>query len=343
MTPLLMLAAALAAAQCDQADLTGHFMDAPGRDQCDLGSCHAFGSVGALESAIFRNNGTKIRLSEADLYVGRLAADEKFRDEFRAGEDGAYVEDNLKYAVAHGVARGGQADYEAMTSKLEAARVSDEDATRVEKINDRKRRWRRRFGKIVPQAWADRLLADDYLWGRKIDAADIEARIFGADLPRIRKERAETLALMTSFSVINEVFYQTTPKKKVLSDPISCRQASVDQNRMIESLLCRKIPVAVSMDLGGLRAWGSWDYRDDMPHAFLLTGFKRGGGGLKVFTSRNSWGFENPPVYEHELCRVYAVTAVTVPADAPQEAPAARMSVVPASIKLPSEPAAALP
>ena len=52
-------------------DLLPQFADLSNRDQCDVGSCHTFGSVAVLEAAWFRKHKTRVRFSEADLFLQR--------------------------------------------------------------------------------------------------------------------------------------------------------------------------------------------------------------------------------------------------------------------------------
>jgi hypothetical protein len=56
-------------------DLSCTFVDPPERNQGGVGSCHAFASVAALESAAYRAYGTKVSLSEADLFVSAHLSD----------------------------------------------------------------------------------------------------------------------------------------------------------------------------------------------------------------------------------------------------------------------------
>ena len=74
----LILTAALAAsaAAADMARDVSHTLpDAPTRNQSDAGSCHSFAATGLVESALYRQYGVRLRLSEADLFVGRIVTD----------------------------------------------------------------------------------------------------------------------------------------------------------------------------------------------------------------------------------------------------------------------------
>lgn len=60
--------AAPAAAPGPDIDLSGQFPTGS-RDQADVGSCHAFASIGLLEAAYYRKHGEHAVFSDADLFL----------------------------------------------------------------------------------------------------------------------------------------------------------------------------------------------------------------------------------------------------------------------------------
>jgi hypothetical protein len=97
--------------------------------------------------------------------------------------------------------------------------------------------------------------------------------------------------------------------------PMDCRAAGVYQGLAIIDELRAGRPVAVSMELKGLQAWGSAGSQEHAYHAFLITGFEKKPGEDALLRVRNSWRGKNPDVREDELCRVYDIISVLAPGE----------------------------
>ena len=299
-------------------DLSGQFPDPACRDQKDVGSCHAFGAVALLEAAIYRKHeepgGSRVRLSEADLFVGNTVRKENFSQGlvatyFRGYPDDAFVDSfrqanypvgDLKFGIDRGVALAEAEPYEVFLRKYRPFRKEKRRATakvlrRCKDMLKASTAWLRTatgFADDSDPRWsrfAEDCEAEGFRMENEADAImreflarqteeidnTAEDRLLNADAAA-QAGRAWTKDLMAGFTVKKKDFVSYF---KDLYDKPGCAKQGADRLANLYSLFKQGIPVGVSMDLGGLRAWGKRPPARGEPHriarhAFLVTGFR---------------------------------------------------------------------
>jgi hypothetical protein len=286
-----------------RADTRGQFMDAAGRNQAGIGSCHTFGSIGVLEAAYYRQHGRRVRLSEQDLFIQRqVLSGDVYEGFVRTGDgtltEGGHPSVNLRHALDHGVLTGdGYAGFVRRWNRYrEAERRTLDGLERERRRNgwlvnlfyDPRAHWRE-----LQNAPETRRIINRYLQGRD-DASD-------AERARVRRELAGMTLRTRDFEYRGEEGTKLSAAR--------CLAAGAPAARAIRGELDAGRPVVLSMTLKGLAAWGTAGSTDHANHAFVVTGYSVR-GGRAVLHTRNSWGGMNPDVREDELCRVYSVSSV---------------------------------
>lgn len=339
----LALAALLTtAASAADLDVSHTLPDAPTRDQSDAGSCHSFAATGLVESALYRQYGLRLRLSEADLFVGRVVTDKDYYEEAsaamrraqgsgRAAEkielsEGGFPEKDLEFVLGRGMATNFAADYAQMM--LSYRRLRDAERRTLEGLSRQSadyapggnafQRWY--YNTLVPLLYSP---GDHWasLQSRPQSRRITEMALLGGpeNAAKLAAERELVKKALAGFKKEQASFPFLDVEGATASDAAKCAVAGRRQKAWIVSQLKKGRPVAVSMRLGGATEWGAAaegpDARDAQ-HAFLLTGMSTGDGGA-VFHTRNSWGGKNPGVAEGRLCRVYGAVTLSAPNDPP--------------------------
>lgn len=334
---MLMLAAAAAfAADCSNVDLSDQFPDADNRDQCTIGSCHAFGSIGIVEAAIKRQHGRGVALSEADVFVGRLVTQDDFYMDFRerienireggpAGGnivdlmEGGSVAEDVRYVLANGAANRDTLTYDTLHDNFSRFKNAELKTLQGQVKQERdfaakSDALERFFYSMVSEDFQALRLSPK---GRSMT----ERALLGGAGP-VRKaqgERAANKRLMEGFLLVRQDFPSYAGSSPVAQDPAQCLAAGKRAVQWIRNQLCnvKPRPVAVSMRLDGLAAWGQTDSSQHASHAFIIKGRRQNPDGTGVFLTRNSWGGSNPDVPEHEACRIFGAATIVAPADKP--------------------------
>ena len=289
-------------------DLGEQFADPAARNQEAVGSCHIFSSIGTLEAAYFRRHGKHVRFSEEDLFLRRQVLSGAVYDGFCAGgkcelSEGGHPSQDIQYALDNGVLTGGS--YAAFVTRYVKYRAAEQKTMEgLQKMRDQ-------------QGWLEKLLYDPRAHWRELQtqsgAAKLISDYLGGRDPGAAAERARIKGELSGMRVAVK-WYDAGGNDEVKKSAAQCRGDSAAQRVMLLSELRLGRPVAVSMNLIGLTAWGQTEKSRDAYHAFMIVGVKTA-GGKRVFASRNSWGGDNPDVSEDALCRVYGITTVLNPGE----------------------------
>jgi hypothetical protein len=353
---LAFLAAAPAAAQpagppakplaARSVDLSSQFPDDPKRDQSVIGDCHAFASVAVLEAAAFRALGEHTRLAEEDLFLQKTLATGDAYQQPCAGEsadcsltEGNWVDGDIRHALEHGVMTG--SNYQAFVERYKVHRVAESNVRKAIA-------WSRENpvgGEGGGPARGDGAPAAGRAGPGGPKAPALEGALIRADPerswqelfsdPGVRRELDAALlgdpeVPASQRAAIKKIFagmrlasrhFEWFESKGLT--PKGCLGLGADRARAIKGELDAGRPVAVSMLLTGLKAWGMTEKDRDAYHAFAITGYFAGKDGLLRFKTRNSWAGVNPPVREDEACRINHVDSVLVSGETESFSPSA--------------------
>lgn len=280
-------------------DLSWQFADAATRDQGNVGSCHAFGTVALLEAAWMRQYREPVRLSEADLFLQKTVLSGEIYDSVQGrvqdNEGGDPVED-IRFVLKHGVATDlGYADF------LKRYQYYRRDANRmmvmIRELAPESAEDRRSF----LARWRELRTSPEYREAGKL--------YLGAKDQRIEEERRLVKDKLNGFKLESREF-DVAPDVRFL-DSKDCLAKGEEQFAYVVSELRAGRPVSVGMELAGLRAWGRQNDKGPAGHAFLIIGVQDG----KDFVTRNSWGGSNPKVRAWQMCRVMQAATVLAPRD----------------------------
>lgn len=289
-------------------DLKAQFADPSNRDQCNVGSCHAFSSIAVLEAAYFRQYGERVHLSEADIFLQRTVLSGDVYSDFCAEgkcklSEGNDVPGDVGFAIEHGVASSLQ--YDSFLERYRRYRSAEQKTMEgLQKTYEQ-------------ESWLEKLLYDPRKHWRELQAEPRAKRILemylkGSDA-QLAQERADNKAKLAGFKVqVKEFKYLGNAANKLKAQ--ECKAKGVEQKKAFVEQLKASQPLSVSMSLSGLKAWGQTDTSEHANHAFTVIGYEAAPGGV-VLKTRNSWGGDNPDVREDELCRVYKLVAVRAPKD----------------------------
>jgi hypothetical protein len=290
-------------------DTMPQFPDPAQRNQCSVGSCHAFSSVSILEAAYFRAHGEHVALSEADVFIRRTVLSKDLYNKFCATgkcelSEGNDVAGDINYALDNGVATS--LKYKDFVDRY--VRYRDAEQKTLEGLEK----------DYQSQPWYVKLLYNPRTHWAELQqeptAKKIIARFLSGNDPALDAERAKIKAKISGFKVKSQSFDYLGQKAKTTSTE-DCAKTAAKQKAAILGELTAERPVSVSMSLAGLKEWGQEDAKDDANHAFSLVAFRDDPKEGLRFETRNSWGGDNPEVPLTKLCRVYSVVTVRTPAD----------------------------
>lgn len=299
-------------------DLLPQLTGASNRDQCSVGSCHAFSSIAVLEAAYNRKHGEKIRFSEADIFMRRTVLSKALYDEFCATgkcklTEGNDVIGDIRYAIENGVASDLEyRDFLDRYLKYRAAEVKT-----LEGIEKR----------YQEMGWLEKLFYDPRAHWAELQNAPQSKKILESFLrgndPKVEAQRADSAAKLKGFVALEKSFAYLGDKAGKTSKA-DCKKAGVPQGDLILKELHavpKGRPVSISMSLSGLPSWGQTDVTQHANHAIAIVGYRMEEGKGAVFKTRNSWGAnENHDVQEDELCRIYRIVTVLTPEESAQAA-----------------------
>lgn len=303
--PLLGPAAPVAApAAGPDVDLSGQFPTGS-RNQADVGSCHAFASIGLLEAAYFRKYGEHAVFSDADLFLRNTVlngniysgniADQGYtwngKPELKEGgaPSTLLAIGDMEFAIKHGVATTPQ--YSAFLERYRAFRAAEQRT-----LEDIERQHRR-------NSWLVRLLYNPRTHWAELQKSPTNQRILqnflmGND-PTLDEQRKAVRDKLKGFSVVKNL-YVTLPSS-VNKAPADCAAAGANRTASILSELGAGRPVGVSYFTN--TNWAS--------HVIIITGSKSDGKGGVVFKTRNSWGAGgNADMHPHDMCKVHGLFSV---------------------------------
>lgn len=289
-------------------DLLPQFADPSTRDQCAIGSCHAFGSVAVLEAAYFRNYKEHVSISEQDVFLRRTVLSGDVYRAFCAGgeckmSEGNDPAGNIRYVLANGALSGGS--YAEFAQKYVKYRNSE-----LKTMSYLKKQYEE-------SSWIQKLLYDPRKHWKELSTSEESTKILGDMLQgrgsSVSAERGQLKAKLAGFTLRSKKDFDWKPENKALA-PADCLARGGAQLAALKAELDARRPVCVSMSLSGLTAWGQTDATRDAYHAFLIVGYESTDAGL-VFQTRNSWGGNNPNVRADESCRIYAVDSVLAPGE----------------------------
>lgn len=323
-------------------DVSHTLPDAPTRNQSDAGSCHSFAATGLVESALYRQYGVRLRLSEADLFVGRIVTDKDYYEEAAAAirkvqgtgqapkdvdvSEGGHPSADVDFVLGRGMATNFAADY--ATMMLSYRRMRDAELRTMRGIardnadyapgGNAFQKWY--FNTFVPlfydpgQHWAE-------LQTKPQSRAITQMALLGGpdNAKKLAAERELVKKALAGFKKVEASFSHHKPTSDTVKKPEACRAAGKKAGAWVRAQLEKGRPVAISMGVGGAQEWGSQPDDPDLDasnHAFLITGLSEEGGKATLVT-RNSWGGDNPGVGEDRFCRIYAAATLTAPNDPP--------------------------
>lgn len=306
-------AAAARAPDPEFVDLRPQFSDGANRNQCDVGSCHAFGAIGVLEAAYFRKNGKTIKLSEADLFLQKTVLTGDIYNQFCSDgkckvSEGNSTKEDLRHAIDKGVATNlSYSDFLERWRKFRAAEQATMEGIKRQSEEDSKGFY----------GWVASFLYDPKAHWKELSTSDQSRKILerylggNSDLSGSREAVRKELAGVSLST--KDFAYLGGPKARDLGDA-GCRREGEKQAQSISAELKAGRPVVISMSLGGLLPWGQTDATEHANHAFVLTG-QRKDKDILVFETRNSWGGDNPSVPQNQFCRIYSVSSVLIPGE----------------------------
>lgn len=272
------VSAAKSAAQAPAGvDLSFHFVDGP-RKQGGLGSCHSFVAVALLESAYFRRHGTRVRLSEADLFVRRNALP---AFPFLRSRETGMLRPDLRRALADGVMPG---DHYAA-------------------FEERYRAFKKRFFKFLDKRSS--VVAELLPESATPEASAARARI----REELRGFSAEGVSFLK--------FAGAAARSAAAKGPVRCREARVAGFLERQLNAGRPVGVGLNTGWTSSPAWRRGSDGPGGSHYFVITGYERGAAGT-VFRTRNTWSEEaggSPDLSGEDLCQIFAVSWVRAPAE----------------------------
>ncbi|MBI5239662.1 MAG: hypothetical protein HY926_04260 [Elusimicrobia bacterium] len=261
---------------CSSKDLAALFPDPPTRHQGDRGTCHVFATIGLLESALNRAYGVDIPLSEDDLASSISGA-----KVLPKADNGGNVEVDYFVAKLAGVATRRAVPYPG--------------------------EWR-----PLPKGFEGKVLENARrLTGEAAPPPAVPAQP-QASPAALEQERRDVRAALLPFTLDSAL-------RPPLAPDLGVRQVIINH-------LCEERPVAVGLNVVWLPEWDQPDpgkTPSDNPvaitlaskgHAVVITGFEEypPGSGRHRYKVRNSWGGENPYIYDEDLWRVISFSAVRV-------------------------------
>ncbi len=289
-------------------DLLPQFAGPSTRNQCSIGSCHAFGSVAVLEAAYFRAYKEHISIAEQDVFLQRtVLSGDAYRDFCATGKcelsEGNDVSGDIRYVLGHGALTGGSyAEFaqryvryrNAEQKTMEGIQKGYEKMGWLEKLfYDPRKHWK----ELSSSASSKRILTE-FLQGRGTASS---------------AERGELKGKLAGFRLRTKSDFGFKPEHKDLP-PKDCQARGAGQRAALKGELDVSRPVSVSMSLSGLTEWGQTDQTRDAYHAFVIVGYESTPEGLR-FHTRNSWGGRNPDIPETQTCRIYILDTVLAPAE----------------------------
>ncbi len=287
--------------------LLKQFPDGARRNQCDVNDCHDFSSISLLEAAYYRQYGRHVKLSEADLFIRKTLLSGEAYDEFCSNgkcelEEAGFPDQDLEFAIRRGVAA--DVDYHRFLVRYRSFREAEIKQMKQIKAQEQ------RSGLLLAALSAPRRN-----WAAVRQRPQVQRRILdwleGRD-PEIARTREQVRRRLQGFRVLTKAF--DVSANATLLSGAECRARSAAQAQAVLAELDADRPVAVSMDLGGLKDWGEPPRTRNRYHAFTIVGERRGRSGI-AFLTRNSWGGDNPDVILEQLCRVEQVATVRAPRD----------------------------
>ena len=285
-------------------DLSGQFPTGS-RDQADVGSCHAFASIGLLEAAYHRKYGEHAVFSDADLFLRNTVlngniysgnvADQGYtwngKPELKEGGSPSTVlaVGDMEFAIKNGVATTPQ--YSAFLERYRMFRDAEQRT-----LADIERQHRQ-------NSWLVRLLYNPRTHWARMQKSPTNQKILqnflmGNDAT-LDEQRAAVREKLKGFSVVKNL-YVTLPSS-VNKAPADCASAGAGRTAAVLSELRAGRPVGVSYFTNA--NWAS--------HVIIITGTAADGKGGFVFKTRNSWGAGgNADMHPHDMCKVHGLFSV---------------------------------
>lgn len=285
-------------------DLSGQFPTAS-RNQGDVGSCHAFASVGLLEAAYFRKYGEHAVFSDADLFLrntvlnGNIYSGSLFepgyawtgRPELKEGGSPSTLLaiGDMEFAIKHGVATTPQ--YSAFLERYRQYREAEQRT-----LADIERQRQR-------DPWYVKLLYNPRRHWAQMQRSPLNQKILQNYLMgndgTLDAQREETRRKLSGFTVAKSLYITLPSSFSRAAD--ECRRDGAARTAAVLSELRAGRPVGLSYFTDG--NWGS--------HVLLITGYLAAEGGDIVFKTRNSWGaggnFDMSP---KDMCKVHGIFSV---------------------------------
>lgn len=277
---LLLSAGPAFAASAKSVDLSAQFPGAAVHGRGAANTCHVFSTMALLEAAVKRRWGVSAALSEADLFVRKLASDSDYYRRARKALDGARgaepvcrflawgdAKEDIEFAVDNGVAKAEDAPWPAFARRYDG--FAKEPLPRRTQVG----------------------------YSASVESAG----------SALAKERAASRSLLQGF----RVFRKNYESKELPSE--ACRAAGADRRRALVESFDRGVPAGVNINVAGLPEWGP--DQGFAGRAFTATGYTTDEQGRVLLQSRDSRGAVNPPVPEERFCRISRILQVLGPAE----------------------------
>lgn len=337
-------------------DLSAQFPpDAAERSQGVAGTCHDFAAIALLEAAIHRRIGGHLALSQADLFIqdtllnddvgtrsamapgGVDGGIQHYYDPYLgSGYKGKHSVDegdsapfDLQMALNHGVAPQADLPYSSFYPAYEKAIVPglERDMKRADVELAALDKAEHIGPKQTVSVDGAQVGVDaegrEALLQTRIDPAQrrrVQAFLQGLDprsLGTLEAGRLNVRQLLAGARVSSWSAPGFDSKTVLTKTPSQCLAAGARAGELIARELQAGRPVALGIDVAGLKGWTWEKSKDVLMHSVVVDGLEPGNGESLRFLVLNSWGPKyDIPIGADELCHIAQLVDLANPGEA---------------------------